>query len=62
MVFPSSVAQEKILFSSRKANFVFFGVLILVFLGFLFFSPLSYGLPLTKEGLQFRMWLGTWSF
>lgn len=62
MIFPSSVAQEKISFQNRKANFVFYTVLILVFLSFLFFSPLSYGFPLTEKGLQARMWLDTWSF
>jgi len=49
-------------FSKKKANFLFFGLLILVFISFLFFSPLTYGFPLGERGFQLRMWLPTWSF
>ena len=48
-------------FSKKKANFLFFILLLLVFLSFLFFSPLTYGFPLNEEGFQLRMWLPTWS-
>jgi dolichyl-phosphate-mannose-protein mannosyltransferase len=39
---------------------VFGAVLVAVALGFIFFAPLSYGLPLSPEGLQARMWLPSW--
>jgi len=48
-------------FSKKKANFLFLGLLILIFLSFLYFSPLTYGTPLTENGFQLRMWLDTWA-
>jgi dolichyl-phosphate-mannose--protein O-mannosyl transferase len=35
-------------------------VLGLIVVGFLYFAPLTFGFPLTPEGLQARMWLHTW--
>jgi dolichyl-phosphate-mannose-protein mannosyltransferase len=60
MIFKVESEKEKIFFSNKKANFIFFGFLILVFLSFLFFSPLTYGFPLTDSQFQLRMWLDTW--
>lgn len=38
-------------------------VLLFVFAGFMFFAPLSYGLPyLTQEEFNLRMWLPTWRY
>jgi dolichyl-phosphate-mannose-protein mannosyltransferase len=53
-------SKERLLFSSKKANFIFFALLIIIFLNFLFFSPLTYGFNISKEALQSRMWLKTW--
>ncbi len=41
-------------------NILFFGFLALIFLGFLFFAPLTYGIPLTESEFLQRMWLPTW--
>ncbi len=53
---------DKILFANKKANILFIGLLILVVAGFLFFSPLTYGIPLSEKAFQLRMWLPSWSF
>ncbi len=38
-----------------------FGILILAsFIAFVFFAPLSYGLPLTEKAYNLRNWLKTW--
>ncbi len=58
-IFKSS-NRDKLLFSNRKANFVFLGILIIIFISFSFFSSLTYGLPITNEQYQQRMWLDTW--
>jgi len=52
--------KDKFFFSSKKANFLFLGILIMIFLSFLYFSPLTYGFPLTSEDFQNRMWLDIW--
>lgn len=52
--------KEKFFFTSAKANFLFVVLLITILSGFLYFSPLSYGFPLTNEGFQNRMWLDSW--
>ncbi len=51
---------EKI--SSKVSNIIFFGILILVFLSFFYFLPLSYGLPLSELAFRARRWLSTWGF
>lgn len=59
MIFgPSS--RDKFFFTNKKANLLFIGVLAIVFLSFVYFSPLTYGFPLTDESFQNRMWLETW--
>lgn len=35
-------------------------ILILVVLGFLFFAPLTYGLPLSEKAYKLRVWLPSW--
>jgi dolichyl-phosphate-mannose-protein mannosyltransferase len=35
-------------------------VLAAAFLAFLFFAPLSYGLPLSPPAYRARVWLATW--
>ena len=39
---------------------LYVGILVVVLFGFLYFLPLTYGLPLTDSGLNARMWLSTW--
>jgi len=53
--------KNEILFQNKKANILLFIILIAVFLSFLYFSPFTYGFPLTEQGFQSRMWLDTWS-
>lgn len=48
--------------SPRAANISFLSLLFLVFITFAFFSPLTYGFPLTEKAFQLRMWLPTWNF
>lgn len=57
-----SSPRDKIFFKEKKANIIFSGVLIAVFIGFIYFLPLSYGFPLNGGSYGARMWLGTWSF
>jgi len=52
--------KEKFFFTSARANFLFIVLLIIILSGFLYFSPLSYGFPLTNEGFQNHMWLDSW--
>jgi len=52
--------KNKILFPSKRANAVFIGLLMIILLSFFYFSPLTYGFPLTNEEFQDRMWLETW--
>ena len=47
-------------FPSRRSAALYWGILGIALVGFVFFAPLSYGLPLTDGGLAQRMWLGSW--
>lgn len=47
--------------SNAFTNICFAAILIIVFLSFVYFSPFTYGFPLTDHGYQNRMWLDTWS-
>jgi dolichyl-phosphate-mannose-protein mannosyltransferase len=58
----NSESYDKFLFKNKKANFVFLGVLSLIFISFLFFLPFTYGFPLSENGFKLRIWLDTWSF
>ncbi len=50
----------KMFFTEKRANIIFTCFLVLIFLSFLFFSPLTYGLPLTEECFRLRIWLPSW--
>ena len=62
MIFKLSSDDNKLFFPNKKANLIFFGVLPLVFISFIFFSPLTYGFPLSEAEFKLRMWLDLWSF
>lgn len=47
-------------FPSRRSAALYWGILVVALAGFLFFAPLSYGLPLSDGGLSARMWLDSW--
>jgi dolichyl-phosphate-mannose-protein mannosyltransferase len=39
---------------------IFIGLILVSFAAFVFFAPLSYGLPLSEPAYNLRNWLGTW--
>jgi dolichyl-phosphate-mannose-protein mannosyltransferase len=47
-------------FSRPRKQYLYLGVLGLAIISFLYFAPLSYGLPLTEPELQARDWLSSW--
>jgi len=47
-------------FPSRLSLGLYAGILVVVTAGFLFFAPISYGLPLTDAGLADRIWFDSW--
>jgi dolichyl-phosphate-mannose-protein mannosyltransferase len=47
-------------FINMRSKRLYALVLGIVLLAFLFFSPISYGHPLSPSGLQARMWLQSW--
>ncbi|MGH3717882.1 MAG: phospholipid carrier-dependent glycosyltransferase [Pseudonocardiaceae bacterium] len=47
-------------FSSRRSAALYWGILVVALVGFLFFAPISYGLPLSDGGLSARIWLDSW--
>ncbi len=47
---------------TEKANIVYGAISLLVFLSFLYFAPLTYGIPLTDAQFHARMWLPTWNY
>lgn len=54
---PDAVAWR---FPSKASAAVYGAILTLTLLVFLWFSPLTYGFPLTEGQLQDRMWLDSW--
>ncbi len=47
-------------FPSRRSAALYWGILGVALAGFLFFAPISYGLPLSDSGLHHRIWLDSW--
>ncbi|HKR52352.1 MAG TPA: phospholipid carrier-dependent glycosyltransferase [Pseudonocardiaceae bacterium] len=47
-------------FRSRRSAVLYWGILVVALAGFLFFAPISYGLPLSDGGLSDRIWLDSW--
>jgi dolichyl-phosphate-mannose-protein mannosyltransferase len=47
-------------FSSRRSAALYWGILAVALAGFLFFAPISYGLPLSDGDLSARIWLDSW--
>ncbi len=47
-------------FPSRGSAVLYWGLLGVALAGFLYFAPLSYGLPLTDQGIAARAWLDSW--
>jgi dolichyl-phosphate-mannose-protein mannosyltransferase len=47
-------------FPSRRSAALYWGILGVALAGFLFFAPISYGLPLSDGGLSARIWLDSW--
>ena len=47
-------------FATARSRAAYGAVIAVIVLGFAFFAPLSYGIPLSPMGLQSRMWLHSW--
>ncbi|MGH3769542.1 MAG: phospholipid carrier-dependent glycosyltransferase [Pseudonocardiaceae bacterium] len=47
-------------FPSRRSAVLYGGILAVLVAGFVFFAPISYGLPLSDSGLAARIWLDSW--
>ncbi len=47
-------------FPSPLSRGLFFGLIGLALIGFIFFAPLTYGVPLSPADMDRRMWLPTW--
>jgi dolichyl-phosphate-mannose-protein mannosyltransferase len=47
-------------FSTVTSRNLYVGVLLTAVIGFIYFAPLSYGIPLTPGELAAHMWLPTW--
>jgi dolichyl-phosphate-mannose-protein mannosyltransferase len=47
-------------FSSNASRNLYFGILGAAVLGFIYFAPLSYGIPLSPTALAQHMWLSSW--
>jgi dolichyl-phosphate-mannose-protein mannosyltransferase len=47
-------------FPSQRSAALYWGILAVALAGFLFFAPISYGLPLSDGGLSARIWLDSW--
>ncbi|MGQ0793121.1 MAG: phospholipid carrier-dependent glycosyltransferase [Deltaproteobacteria bacterium] len=45
---------------SRRALAVFWGLIVLFIAGFIFFMPLTYGIPLTEAQFNLRLWFDKW--
>jgi len=57
IIFAYILAQ---LTKSKLGTVVLIFLMILIVGNFVFFSPLSYGLPLSEQAYQWRVWLPTW--
>ena len=59
-----SVSADGILssFTAKKANIILAGILFLALMGFLYFAPLTYGIPLANGKFLSRLWLPTWNY
>jgi dolichyl-phosphate-mannose-protein mannosyltransferase len=47
-------------FPSRRSAALYWGILGIALASFIFFAPLSYGIPLTDSGLADRIWFSSW--
>ena len=60
VLWDSLIRDEETKLSKRTQRIMFGVVASLMLIGFIFFMPLSYGLPLSPGGLQSHVWLNTW--
>ncbi|MGH3786621.1 MAG: phospholipid carrier-dependent glycosyltransferase [Pseudonocardiaceae bacterium] len=47
-------------FRSWHSATLYWGILVVALVSFVFFAPISYGLPLSEGALYDRIWLGSW--
>ncbi len=61
LIFSIALTAFLLDFLKKKYKIIFFIILIATsFSAFIYWSPLTYGLPITDKQLQSRMWLNTW--
>ncbi len=60
IIIMSFFITDKIDFSKRSGMLILSVISLFFLLGFLFFSPLTYGLPLSAESFDLRFWLKLW--
>lgn len=59
----SSVYIDTVLvFFKKRARIIYALILLSALFVFLYFSPLTYGIPLTEDQFHTRMWLPTWDY
>jgi dolichyl-phosphate-mannose-protein mannosyltransferase len=46
--------------NTKIRNNILIGIAVLAFLGFIYFAPLAYGLPLSEKSFNAHMWLKSW--
>jgi dolichyl-phosphate-mannose-protein mannosyltransferase len=56
----SDEGEQPWTFGSKRSAVAYWGLLGAALLGFLYFAPITYGIPLSPEGLDARMWLHSW--
>ncbi len=57
-IFKEENGGEKFFYQNKKANLALISFLLIILAVFIFFSPLTYGFPLSGKGLNLRMWGG----
>lgn len=48
--------------SEKKAWIIYISLMLVIFICFLYFAPLTYGIPLNENEFSARMWLPTWNY
>ncbi len=58
----AAMVLDNILFSgkNRYGFAIYVAIIVIIAITFLYFSPLTYGFPLTNDELNARMWLPSW--
>jgi hypothetical protein len=44
----------------KRTSYIYFAIIGIISLSFIYFSPLTYGFPMTPKGLMQHIWIHTW--